>query len=87
MVAAAGSAAAAPTETVLHSFTDGSSDGFQATSVLIADSNGNLYGTTQYGGASRRGVVFKLAPGGTETVLHSFCRLPSCSDGRTPKPT
>jgi uncharacterized repeat protein (TIGR03803 family) len=86
MVAAAGSAAAAPTETVLHSFTDGSSDGFQATSVLIADSNGNLYGTTQLGGASNGGVVFKLAPDGTTyTVLYSFCRLPSCSDGRTPE--
>jgi uncharacterized repeat protein (TIGR03803 family) len=86
MVAAAGSAAAAPTMTVLHSFTDGSSDGFQATSVLIADSNGNLYGTAAHGGASHGGVVFKLAPDGTTyTVLYSFCRLPSCSDGSTPE--
>jgi uncharacterized repeat protein (TIGR03803 family) len=83
MVAAAGSAAAAPTMTVLHSFTD---DGFQATSVLIADSNGNLYGMAAHGGGSHGGVVFKLAPDGTAyAVLYSFCRLPSCSDGSTPE--
>jgi uncharacterized repeat protein (TIGR03803 family) len=45
---------------------------------LIADSAGNLYGATQYGGNSCCGVVFQLAPpaksGGswTETVLYSF---------------
>ena len=33
---------------------------------------GNLYGTTEFGGASGQGVVFKLSPGGTETVLYSF---------------
>jgi uncharacterized repeat protein (TIGR03803 family) len=44
---------------------------------LIADSNGNLYGTTVLGGASAScgggcRTVFKLSPSGTETVLHSF---------------
>jgi uncharacterized repeat protein (TIGR03803 family) len=39
---------------------------------LIADSSGNLCGTTSGGGASGTGVVFKLSPGGTETVLHAF---------------
>src|ERR1700730_10534957 len=33
---------------------------------------GVLYGTTVIGGASNLGTVFKLSPGGTETVLHSF---------------
>ena len=87
MVAAAGSAAAAPTMTVLHSFTDGSSDGFQATSVLIADSNGNLYGTAAHGGAANGGVVFKLAPDGTTyTVLYSFCRCRAAGTGLVPPP-
>jgi uncharacterized repeat protein (TIGR03803 family) len=64
----------------------GSSDGFQATSVLIADSNGNLYGMAAHGSASHGGVVFKLAPDRTAyAVLYSFCRLPSCSDGSTPE--
>src|SRR5919197_6327784 len=50
---------------------------------LIADSSGNLYGTTFSGGGN--GVVFKLSPGGTETVLYSFCSKPSCSDGVHPQ--
>jgi uncharacterized repeat protein (TIGR03803 family) len=37
---------------------------------LIADGLGNLYGTTQMGGASGQGVVFKVEPDGTQTVLH-----------------
>ena len=46
---------------------------------------GNLYGTITFGSAAGKGVVFKLSPGGTETVLYSFCSLPSCSDGHAPK--
>jgi uncharacterized repeat protein (TIGR03803 family) len=69
--------------TVLHSFTGGS-DG-SAPNGLIADSAGNLYGTTEIGGHG--GTVFKLSPpanpGGawTETVLYSFCSKPGCSGG------
>jgi uncharacterized repeat protein (TIGR03803 family) len=40
---------------------------------LISDSEGNFYGTTQFGGPSdNRGVVFKLNAQGQETVLYSF---------------
>src|SRR3984893_3295908 len=42
---------------------------------LVAARAGNLYGTTLHGGAGlgkRKGVVFKLSPSGTETVLHGF---------------
>jgi uncharacterized repeat protein (TIGR03803 family) len=73
------------TETVLHTFTGGS-DGGVPSGGLIADSSGNLYGTTSRGGASGRspsgsGVVFKLSPSGTETVLYS---LKGGSDGSGP---
>lgn len=36
------------------------------------DAEGNLYGTTTAGGVHDRGIVFKLTPSGTETVLYSF---------------
>ena len=78
-------ASAAPTETVLHSFTGGVGDGILPFAGLIADSKGNLYGTTSNGGASDGGVVFKLSPGGIETVLYSFCGKPGCSDGAGPR--
>jgi len=58
-------------ETVLHSFTGGA-DGGQPAAGVIRDSAGNLYGTTERGGGSNSGVVFKLDAAGNETVLHSF---------------
>ena len=67
--AAVGSASAAPTETVLYTFCSlpGCSDGGGPLAGLIADSAGNLYGTTQQRGASGLGVVFKLAGTGFVT--------------------
>ena len=59
------------TETVLYSFMDGSDGAFPQAGV-IRDRAGNLYGTTSQGGTHGAGTVFKLAPDGTETVLHSF---------------
>jgi uncharacterized repeat protein (TIGR03803 family) len=59
------------TETILHSFTGGTDGGFPYAG-LVRDTAGNLYGTTQSGGASGWGVVFKLDASGTETVLYSF---------------
>jgi uncharacterized repeat protein (TIGR03803 family) len=67
------------TETVLHSF------GFP-TAGLIMDAAGNLYGTTVLGDSLLSlGVVFKLAPDGTETVLYSFCQQAGCVDGALPQ--
>jgi uncharacterized repeat protein (TIGR03803 family) len=74
------------TETVLHNFCSKSacSDGYGPVGDVIRDSSGNLYGTTYIGGAYNGGAVFKLAPDGTETVLHSFCSLANCADGHEP---
>jgi uncharacterized repeat protein (TIGR03803 family) len=59
-------------ETVLHAFLGGS-DGAVPVGGLIFDKHGNLYGTTSAGGTDCNcGTVFKLAPDGTETILHSF---------------
>jgi uncharacterized repeat protein (TIGR03803 family) len=63
------------TETVLHSFRDGSAgDGALPYygSRLVQDAGGNLYGTTSQGGAHGAGVIFKVSSSGTETVLYSF---------------
>src|SRR3984957_10849487 len=67
-------------ETVLYSFSGGA-DGAQPFSALVRDKAGNLYGTTTMGGSANAGVVFKLDPGGTETVLHNFI---GGTDGTTP---
>jgi uncharacterized repeat protein (TIGR03803 family) len=66
--------------TVLYSFT-GSSDGGDPYAGLIRDPMGNLYGTTDYGGTSYAGVVYKIDSSGTESVLYSFT---GGSDGAYP---
>jgi uncharacterized repeat protein (TIGR03803 family) len=58
-------------ETIVYSFAGGS-DGANPYADVIQGSDGNFYGTTYNGGAGSLGTVFKLTPGGTETVLHSF---------------
>ena len=58
-------------ETVLYSFLGGA-DGATPYAGLILDGAGNLYGTTEVGGASNSGTVFKLDNTGTETILYSF---------------
>jgi len=61
------------TETTLYSFAGGTTDGCYPYGGLLRDAAGNLYGTTsQCGGTSNAGTVFKLSKSGKETVLHSF---------------
>jgi uncharacterized repeat protein (TIGR03803 family) len=59
------------TETVLYNFTGGA-DGGRPYGGLAFDAAGNLYGTTFYGGAANKGVVYEVNTSGQETVLHSF---------------
>src|ERR1017187_1221490 len=64
------------TETVLHSFNNNGTDGYEPLAGLIFDAAGNLYGTTYVGGSYGYGTAFELTPagGGTwnEKVLYSF---------------
>ena len=54
-------------ETVLFTFTGGGLDRSYPTGSLALDASGNLYGTTQYGGAVGAGTAFKLNPTGAAT--------------------
>jgi uncharacterized repeat protein (TIGR03803 family) len=68
-------ARAQSTEQALYSFA-GSGDGSNPAAGLVFDSSGNLFGTTQNGGAYGYGCVFELTPaqggGWTENILYSF---------------
>jgi uncharacterized repeat protein (TIGR03803 family) len=46
---------------MLYSFTGGA-DGLGPQAGLVFDKKGNLYGTTDQGGAFGNGTVFKLVP-------------------------
>ena len=50
------------TETVLHSFNSNGLDGYNPEAGLIMDAAGNLYGTTNAGGAYGYGTVFEVTP-------------------------
>ncbi|MHB8216979.1 MAG: choice-of-anchor tandem repeat GloVer-containing protein [Candidatus Sulfotelmatobacter sp.] len=74
-------------EKTLHNFTFNGSDGYSPQASLVFDAAGNLYGTTQFGGAGQCmdysgtyvvgcGTVFELSPkssgGWREAVVYSF---------------
>lgn len=70
---------------VLYSFT-GASDGSGPYSGVILDKAGNVYGTTNFGGANSYGTIFELVRQSNGSyafsVLHDFAGYPS--DGVTP---
>jgi len=62
-------------QTVLYTFTGSNGDGANPWAGVIFDQLGNLYGTTQYGGAYGYGTVYELSPsasGWTEKVIYNF---------------
>ena len=76
-------------ESVLYAFCSAAecTDGGYPEGGLVMDGTGNLYGTARSGGAGppfNKGVVFRLSPGGIETVLYDFCSEPNCADGFAP---
>jgi uncharacterized repeat protein (TIGR03803 family) len=58
----AGSARAASTETVLHSFGNPALGKFPTTGLVMDASTGAFYGSTWEGGANGDGVIYQLLP-------------------------
>jgi uncharacterized repeat protein (TIGR03803 family) len=71
------------TESTLYSFLQHPEDGAAPRAGVVFDQAGNLYGTTNNGGAFNAGTAFELSPNGsgwTETLRHAFDN----SDGNGP---
>ena len=78
-------------ETVLYTFCLGQggscTDGEGPLAGLTQDTDGNLYGTTEAGGANNNGgTAFKVNSSGQETILYSFCPNgdAGCTNGSGP---
>jgi len=71
-------------EAILHNFLF-RTDGADPVGRLVFDQTGNLYGTTNGGGANLEGTAFELSSADwTFNVLYNFCSLPGCTDGGSP---
>jgi uncharacterized repeat protein (TIGR03803 family) len=81
----AATAIASPAQTfttlVNFNYTNGANPYFMS---LVQGTDGNLYGTTEGGGANGSGTVFKVTPSGTLTTLYSFSAKTNCTDGSVP---
>jgi uncharacterized repeat protein (TIGR03803 family) len=67
---------------VLHSFAGGAGDGEEPYGGLLVDADGDLFGTTVYGGASNHGTIFTMETDGSGfAVLHSFLGGPTEGGG------
>jgi len=73
--------------TTLYSFCSqsGCTDGAILQGGLVQATDGNFYGTTEYGGAKDDGTVFKITPSGALTTLYGFCPQSGCADGEYPQ--
>ncbi len=68
--------------TTIYTFDPKIGDGAFPLGPLIVGNDGNFYGTTDIAGADTWGTVFKVTPGGVETVLYSFAG--GTTDGAEP---
>lgn len=75
--------------TTLYTFCSqvGCTDGSAPIGGLIAASDGNFYGTTDWDGFNNAGTVFRITPQGTLTTIYNFCSSMPCTDGSNPKMT
>lgn len=71
--------------TVVHAFTGATSGGAFPLAGVTQDAAGNLYGTTERGGAFNQGTAWRITSGGQFSLLHGFTG--SIADGYTPYAT
>ena len=64
--------AGAQTVTILHTFSSSATNGSTPFAGLIQGSDGNFYGTTEFGGSAGVGTVFRISASGAYTNLYSF---------------
>ncbi len=62
-------------------------DGANPVAGVVQGTDGDFYGTTEYGGSNDAGTVFKITSTGALTTLYSFCSQPNCTDGAGPLAT
>jgi uncharacterized repeat protein (TIGR03803 family) len=75
----------AQTLTSLYRFTGAPGDGSQPLWMhLIQATDGDFYGTTEFGGLTNVGTVFKVTSAGAETVLYQF-KGSTVNDGEFPE--
>lgn len=82
----------AGTLTTLYSFCalEACADGASPRAGVIAASNGELYGTTEFGGANALdgaipyGTVYTITLAGSLTTPYSFCAQSGCTDAPRP---
>ena len=70
------------TESVIHNFSG--PDGAAPYSGIIFDHEGNLYGTTGYGGLYNQGTVYRLSPSGSGWTITTLYDFQKTTDGSHP---
>jgi uncharacterized repeat protein (TIGR03803 family) len=76
------------THTILHTFTAGSGKNYpdgKSPNLLTEGPDGNLYGTTLFGGQNNAGVLYRVRETGSGfQMIHQFCTQTNCADGDVP---
>jgi uncharacterized repeat protein (TIGR03803 family) len=76
-------AAYGETFTTLYNFNNGSYG--PGPNPLVQGVDGNIYGTTFYGGTQNAGTIFMVTPTGEFSTLYNFCSVTNCADGANPE--
>jgi uncharacterized repeat protein (TIGR03803 family) len=60
------------TYTTLHAFLSGSDGAYPSAAPLTLGTDGNFYGTTDQGGLSNTGTIYRITPRGSVKILHAI---------------